>query len=234
LPGPATNSRRKSGRLLSTYWQGVEVAEIAEVALPERWVLKPNHRSGLVYFGKGKPDVPTLLQLTRGWSRDWQSERMGEWAYAFAQPVLLVEEQLEPTGTPVDYKFFVMDGRVVVLTLDLDRFGDHRRLFYTPDWELLDVQCAYPVTEPQRRPPQLAEMVAAAQRLAGGFDFLRVDLYLVEGIIMIGEVSCYPGGGLDPMHPRSFDTRLGSSWRLPTLPGTPVTVRRRLSQAVGV
>lgn len=124
-----------------TYWQGVDVAGLAEVRLPPQWVLKPNHRTGLIYFGKGDPDVGDLRRVTAGWLDERQADGMGEWAYSQARALLLVEEQLEPTGTPIDYKFFVTSGLVQVLTLDLDRFGDHRRVFYTPDWQLVDAQC---------------------------------------------------------------------------------------------
>ncbi len=36
-----------------TYWSGHDLRELVDVQLPERWVLKPNHRSEIVHFGGG-------------------------------------------------------------------------------------------------------------------------------------------------------------------------------------
>lgn len=36
-----------------TIWSGSDIRDLEPAELPEHWVLKPNHRSGLIYFGKG-------------------------------------------------------------------------------------------------------------------------------------------------------------------------------------
>ena len=54
-------------RIPRTLWSGTDLGELADVDLPDRWVLKPNHRSGLVLFGAGPADVPALRAATRGW-----------------------------------------------------------------------------------------------------------------------------------------------------------------------
>ena len=73
-----------------------------------------------------------------------QSKVLGEWATLQARPLLLVEEQLAPGGTPLDYKFFVMNGTAVIVQVDVDRFGDHRRNVYTPEWEPVNTQYLHP------------------------------------------------------------------------------------------
>lgn len=80
----------------ATLWSGVDVGELAGRELPERWVLKPNHRTGLVHFGRGPTaDVAELRRVTRGWLAEEQAGQFGEWAYGGARRLLVVEEWLD-------------------------------------------------------------------------------------------------------------------------------------------
>ena len=77
----------------ATLWSGVDVGELAGRGLPERWVCKPNHRTGLVHLGRGaSADVAELRRVTRGWLAEEQADQFGEWAYAGARRLLAVEE----------------------------------------------------------------------------------------------------------------------------------------------
>jgi hypothetical protein len=55
-------------------------------------------------------------------------------------------------------------------------------------------------------------MLAAAERLASGHDFLRVDFFEVNGQPLFGEFCLYPGSGLDPFDPPQLDDWLGAQW----------------------
>ena len=74
----------------------------------------------------------------------------------------------------------------------------------------------FPDAGPLARPDELPELLTAAARLAAGFDFLRVDLYAVDGTVVFGEHTPYPGNGLARICPASFDLELGARWRLPS------------------
>jgi hypothetical protein len=43
-------------------------------------------------------------------------------------------------ATPNDYKLFVFGGAVELIQTDMNRFGGHRQLLYTPAWKKLDVR----------------------------------------------------------------------------------------------
>ncbi len=58
-------------------------------------------------------------------------------------------------------------------------------------------------------------MVELAEALAEGFDFVRVDLYNIDGRIVFGELTNYPYGGMAPFDPPEFDDVLGAKWTLP-------------------
>ena len=63
-----------------------------------------------------------------------------------------------------------------------------------------------------RRPTALADMMSAAETLAEGFDFVRVDFYQPESQPLFGEISFYPGSGLDPFDPPALDALMGDLW----------------------
>lgn len=196
-------------------WSGTDVAELAALSLPDDWVLKPNHRSGNVYFGHGPVrDVAALQQATEGWLEEFHYCR--EWSYSQARRLLLVEERLGGCDRPPDdYKFFAFDGVVMFLQHHAGRFSDHASRHYTPDWQPLPVKTVLPLTPVRPPPTALGEMVAAAEALSKGIDFVRVDLYEHLGAAYFGELTAYPGSGLAPFQPPSYDLEAGRAWTLP-------------------
>ena len=60
--------------------------------------------------------------------------------------------------------------------------------------------------------PLLAQALKAAETLASGMDFVRVDFYEVGGIPYFGEFCLYPGSGLDPFAADWIDFEMGSLW----------------------
>lgn len=62
------------------------------------------------------------------------------------------------------------------------------------------------------RPKSLSRMIDAAETLARGFDFVRVDMYEHDGRPLFSEMTFYPGSGLDRFSPRSLDEAMGAHW----------------------
>jgi hypothetical protein len=212
-------------RTAQVLWVGTDVADFARRTLPERWVLKPNHRTGLVHLGVGTPDAAALQRRTRRWLEEPQHTRLGEWGYSVARRLLLAEEWLgEPGTTPDDFKIFCFDGRPMLIQRDINRFSGHRRHFLAPDGTPMRVSSGFDDTEPPPPPADLERMLDVASTLSKGYDFVRVDLYDVAGELYFGEYTVYPGGGLDPFEPASFDRDFGRHWVLPDLTGA-ATVR---------
>jgi TupA-like ATPgrasp len=54
-----------------------------------------------------------------------------------------------------------------------------------------------------------------ADKLGSELDFVRVDMYKLNGRIVFGEFTNYPGAGLDQFYPHEFDELFGSKWRWP-------------------
>ena len=106
----------------------------------------------------------------------------------------------------------------MVVDMHVNRFGGHLQRLYRPDWTPLDVHYgSYGLAPVAAPPPKLDRMLTIAEQLGNPFDFIRVDLYYVNGVIAFGELTPYPASGLDRIVPRSFDIELGEKWELPKL-----------------
>jgi hypothetical protein len=205
-------------RVPRTCWSGSDVLSLGEADLPQRWVLKPNYRPGLVYFGSDETDLHDLAMITRTWLDTFEAPATHEWAHAKVRTLFLVEELLGPPGSPPpDYKIFVFNGKADLIEM-VNRYDGDRQRLYRPDWTPLEVldgpRSRVPVAP---RPPGLDRLLDIAEQLGQPFDFIRVDLYDVRGSIVFGELTPYPCGGLERLRPASFDAELGERWQLPAL-----------------
>lgn len=206
-------------RIPQTYWSGTDLRDAPDLATLPPWVLKPNHSSGHALFGPDpKTDLDTLVAQTQSWWKRTPVE-LGEWGYGEARPLLFLEE-LIPTadGTPPpDYKFFVFDGRVEFVQVNSGRFGHQTATFLDADWNRLPVRWRIRPVADEPRPVQLDRMLEIAGALGSGWDFIRVDLYAVDGDVWFGEYTPYPGGGLLRYTPKEFDMESGTYWEIPDL-----------------
>lgn len=197
-------------------------SELDLSGLPERFVLKANHGSALIHFAgsKAEADRASLVAMAEGWLATNYGTKMSEWAYKSIQPRLFAEAHLSPdAGSPVDYKLFCFDGRVkylkVILNLSGENGAECTSRFYTPDWEPIHVE------EGQRnfphgaiaRPANLERMIEASERLGDGLDFIRVDLYDVDGEVYFGELTNYHNAAVYRYDPPEFDLTFGAYWQ---------------------
>ena len=94
--------------------------------------------------------------------------------------------------------------------------GDLRVDFFDLRWNRLPFTRHYPNADvPPAAPSRLREMVALSERLSEGLPFVRVDFYEVAGEFYFGEMTLYPGSGMEEFDPESWDAELGSWLELP-------------------
>ena len=235
--------------------------EIPWTLLPKEFVAKSTHGSGasVIVFESADADarLPSNVESI-GWDRfqirpenlvyrdlqslcnrwmtldyEWTPGHVPEWAYRGIRRRVVFEEFLhgETGDIPVDFKFFVFDGKCIVVMVDHDRFSGHRRDVFTLSWEHLPVRFGDPNSpEPMPAPSTLPEMVQVAETLGQGLDFVRVDLYDIAGRVFVGELTNYPDAATCRFEPASFDEWLGSHWTLPRRYQTPGQVLREQLQ----
>jgi len=197
-------------------WSGENVEDIDLDKLPNQFVFKANHASGTNLIVKNKRDlnVDILKKTTKSWFSHEQHQTMGEWAYKDIDKKVFVEEYLNfEGGSPDDYKFFVFDGVVRFIQFDQARFTNHKRNMLTRHWEDLDFNYSHPRSCHPKKPEVLEEMIEIAETLSMKLDFVRVDLYLYDGIIWFGEYTIYPGGGYEAFPSRREDLLFGEFWQ---------------------
>jgi hypothetical protein len=200
-------------------------AEIDFAALPYPCVVKPNHASGFNVFLRERSANEGEVRRRLGRLLRYRHERASEeWAYSQIAPRLLVEPWLvEPSlvdsqveGGPhglIDYKFHTFGGRVFSIQVDVDRYTNHRRSFFDPSWTPMQFELLYPrATYEIPRPVALKEMLHYAAKIGEAFAYVRVDLYEVAGKVKFGEVTFYPGAGLEVFNPPEFDALFGVLW----------------------
>lgn len=196
-----------------------EISEKVWESLPNQFVLKANHGCGMVEIvqDKSSRNVEEVQQLTQKWQQFDYYQFGREWVYKNIPRTIVVEELLKNTDgeIPEDYKFFCFDGKVEVIQIDFDRFGKHTRNLYDRDFNLLPAKLLYPnKTQPVKKHPLLEKAIETAEKLSADFDFIRVDLFLLDQQIYFGELTNYPGNGFAKFNPISFDEELGEKWQI--------------------
>ena len=193
-------------------------------ALPDRFVIKATHGSGFNFIVKDKAalDRKQTRRMLRSWMRQSIAWSGREWVYQDMPRHIIVEKYLEDeTGALQDYKFFCFNGEPKFLQVTGGRFSDHKfQNFYDLEWNLLpfgkDLPSSPDVIVP--RPEKLEEMIEIARELCAPFQYVRVDLYQVNGKIYFGELTFFPAGGAPDFRPPEYDRIVGGLWELQDLP----------------
>jgi len=175
------------------------------------FAVKSRHGSNQRAFVRtGNEDWTAIRAAAKRWVRGPYGMLLDEWLYRHVPPGVLVEPFIGTDGVlPVDYKVYVFGGRAACVKVDRDREQGHWRGIYDLEWRPI---WAPPGWRDPPPPVSLAAMIAAAERLGDGFDFVRADFYELAGRPRFGELTFYPGSGLSRL-PDDLDFWLGDLWR---------------------
>jgi TupA-like ATPgrasp len=193
--------------IIPTLWQGLELP------LRRAWcaplVVKSRHGSNQCIFVRSPTED---WNKVRRCSRRWVHSRYGfwldEWLYKDIPRGLLVEPFVGTEGAlPIDYKLYVFGGTVAFIQVHFDRERAHRWIVLDRDWRPMAASTIIPA-----KPGSLSAMIEAAETLAGSLDFVRADFYEIAGKPKFGELTFYPGSGLDAFDPPELDAVMGAMW----------------------
>jgi len=195
-----------------------DAASIAWKELPPRFVLKPNHSSGPVAIVRtdADRDPAALAAKAAEWLREDFFDVNLEWGYrdlprrVFAEPLLAGPDG----GPPPEVHVMVFHGKAACICVLTGRklTPGRRENWFDPCARPMPMSAAEPIGEFVLTAKDAAAVVLVAERTAAGFDHLRVDTYLTDAGVKIGELSPYASAGRAAWQPPEWDDKLGRLW----------------------
>ena len=206
-------SRVGEQHLVTLHWHGTDPRAIPFDRLPVEYVIKTNHACGQVIVVRGAVDRAEVTNQLGVWlSRDFYwAAREGQ--YYRIKPRIMIEEYLRNAdgSGPLDYRIWCFGGKPEVIQVD-NRAHDINS-FFDVRWNQLDLYYRERAARPPiPRPVNLERMLEVASRLSASFDFVRVDLYNIDGRICFGEMTLTPAAGGVRLRPEGWDRKLGEKW----------------------
>lgn len=175
--------------------------------LPDQFVLKCNHNSGLgmcICKDKSKLDIKKVKsELRKGLKQDYYLHGR-EWPYKDVPRKIICEKYMtdsSKTDDFTDYKFFCFNGKVDSVMLCLERqTGNPKFYFFDKEWKLCrynKLGKAMPAQFSVPKPDNVIKMFEIASELSKKLPFVRIDLYNAGGHIYFGEITFFPDSGFD-------------------------------------
>lgn len=204
-------------------WNNVD--EIDFSLLPNQFVLKCNHDYNSVIICKDKNNFDfdaAKKKLDAALHKDfWKRER--QWAYRDI-PRKIIAEKFMKDGEEdylTDYKFFCFSGVPKIMYCSKDKADKPTTDFFDMNYNCLPIMSRDPNSPiPPEKPEQFEKMKELAHILSDGYPHIRVDFYVINGLIYFGELTMYHNSGLIPFKPHEWEEQMGEWIKLPTGGGT--------------
>lgn len=186
--------------------------------LDGEYIIKSNHNSGphfIVEKGMFPNKEEIILNLKKQLKIPYGILKH-EWAYKKIKKKMVIIERLlrdEEGKIPKDYKFHMICGRCAFIQVDFNRFSDHSRTLYDSNWNYISAILKFKQGPKAPKPNNFEEMLSLASQLSKEFDYIRVDFYSINDLVYLGEMTHYPGSGIERFTPQSFDFELGKYWQ---------------------
>lgn len=166
--------------------------------LPDKFVLKCNHGSGLVFVCNNKEnfDIDNAKAKLQESLNENYAFRGLEYHYDYIEPCIIAEEYLDDKEhlMPLDYKFYSFNGKVENILVCSEREKQLRLDDFDLEWNLRDFTLPnWKSSNVIKKPNNLDKMIKISEELGKEFSFVRVDLYEINNKIYFGELTFTPG-----------------------------------------
>ena len=187
--------------------------------LPNKFVMKINNGSAMniIVKDKNSENLGKINNKLDKWLKNDYSKIKKEYQYKNVDRKIICEEYISDSkGELVDYKFFCFDGEPLFVKADLDRFSDHKVNFYDMDWNFMDMRESFykNCDNNVKKPKNFDKMIDISKKLSKNFQFVRVDLYDVDGKIYFGELTFTPASGKNPFYPLDKDLEVAKKIKI--------------------
>ena len=201
-------------------WTSVE--EIDFDALPDSFVLKATHGCKMNYFvpNKSQIDIDACKSEMNRWLNTVYGTYSMEPHYTKIQPRIYAEAYLGEMSQLTDYKFHCLNGipNFVMTMTDREADGDKAMrvtldLFdmeWNPVNQVVGANHEKAGTGAVPKPKCFDEMVQIATDLSRDFKFVRVDLYELNGQVLLGELTFSPACCVFPYLSEEFLKEMGN------------------------
>jgi hypothetical protein len=182
--------------LVPLLWVGEDPTHIPFETLPDSFVIKTNHGSGMniIVKDKNKINKEEIAKKIKKWLKINFYKFYKEWSYKNIKRKIIIEQYLGDNVN--DFKIFVFNNSAQFILVVFDRYAYNVRNFYNLKWELLDIKYCYNnSTKVIAKPYNLKKMINYAEILSDKFPFVRVDFYEIDRKLYFGEMTFYPNAG---------------------------------------
>jgi hypothetical protein len=206
--------------IVETYGVWSRFDDINFDTLPNQFVLKCTHdaASTIICNDKKSFDFESAKEkLTKALKINYYRYENKQWAYKNITPRIIAEKLIKNNSDakPIeDYKFMVFNQRVKCTFVCSGRKSKEglKVTFFDNDWVKLPFERYYKSKDGIPKPKYFEKMKLLAEKISKevGNQFIRVDFYEIDDKIYFGEITFYPGGGIEDFTPEKWDYELGS------------------------
>jgi hypothetical protein len=188
--------------------------EIDFETLPKQFVLKCTHDSGSVRIIKDKTKI-NFDELKKFFSNRLKvsAYNLGrEYPYRDVPRRIMAEDYIvdEKGNTPNDYKFFCFNGEPKFMFVATDRETDVTHTLFDMNFKRLPISYIHRQVEYEiDKPKTFEQMKDIARQLSKGINFVRIDLYEINGNVYFGEYTFFPASGFYLMKPEEWELKFG-------------------------
>ena len=109
-----------------------------------------------------------------------------------------------------DYKFFCFNGIPKIVYVGKDKAENPTTDFFDMDFQHLPIRMRDPNSfEMPQKPDAFDQMKSLAAKLSKGYPHLRVDFYLINGNIFVGELTFFHCSGFTEVMPTEWNQIMG-------------------------
>lgn len=186
--------------------------------LPNSFAIKTNNASStnIIVLDKSKENIDNIVAMMNFFTRIKYGYLWGEYFYNKIKPQIIAEELLidKKGNIPDDFKvhcfnngkekhkffetFYLIDGKL-------------NKNIYDENWNLIDYNYGFKGDGRNiKKPKKFDEIVCICDKLSEDFNYVRIDLYILNNSIYFGEMTFTPGAGYAKFNPESKDLLWGS------------------------